>query len=217
MAKAPPKPIRLLMVDDHRIVRDGLRAMLNLFSDSFLFEIDEAENGEEALKLASAHSYEIGLIDYHLPDREGSKITELILRKRKEMAILGLSSYDETSYVEEMMKAGAKGYILKNIEPDTLLMAFKTILRGGTFFSNEISQKLLAPVSIRNIRTSGKRLSLREKEIARLIASGLTNQQVADTLHLSKRTIDTHRDNLMSKLDVHNAVELARALLRLGL
>src|SRR2546423_11317198 len=115
--------IQLLIVDDHKMVRDGLKVMLSTLKKSMQFHIEEAENGEEAIKKAAKNNFDIVIMDYHMPGITGSETITRILRHRPDMKILALSNYDEIPYVQSMIEAGAKGYVLKNIDPYQLLAA----------------------------------------------------------------------------------------------
>src|SRR5205823_1436691 len=123
----------VLIVDDHRLVRDGLKLMLSTFKQSMQFNIDEAENGEEALKRVSRKNYDLIIMDYSLPDMSGAETTIKIIRYRSESKILALSNYDELAYIQSMIDAGVKGYVLKNIEPSQMLTAIKTIFDNKVY------------------------------------------------------------------------------------
>ena len=213
------QPIKMLIADDHQMVRDGIRVMLDAKRSTIAFDIDEAETGEEALKKASHRPYDIVLIDYHLPGMLGVTCVEEILKKKPGTPILVLSNYDELAYVDKMLTAGAKGYILKNIEPGQLVSAIRTILSGQSYFSNEVAVKLLDLGKKIASPLSKKRhdLSAREIEVLQCIAAELTNDEIASKLFISKRTVDTHRQNVMAKLKTRNTVGLIKAAYELGL
>ena len=137
------QPFRVLLIDDHKMVRDGLRMMLGSLKKSLQFDIDEAESGEEALKKVSRNHYQLIIIDYHMPGISGAETITRILRYRHGIKILALSNYDELPYVQGMIEAGAHGYVLKNIEPAQLLLAIRTILDGKVYYSNEVATKII--------------------------------------------------------------------------
>lgn len=141
--RAENRPISMLIADDHQMVRDGIRVMLDAKKASMRFGIEEAESTEEAIGKADEQVFDIVLMDYHLRKMGGSKCTEEILKRSPHTRILALSNYDELAYVENMLDAGAKGYILKNIEPGQLVKAIQTVLEGQSYFSNEVAVKLL--------------------------------------------------------------------------
>ena len=211
--------IHLLIVDDHQMVRDGIKVMLSAPNKYYQFRIDESETGEEAIKKIIYKDFDVVILDYHLPGMNGAIVTEDILRYKPGVKILALSNYDELVYVEKMINAGAKGYILKNIEPAQLLNAIRTILSDQIFYSNEIAVKLIdaAKMDPSKIIKEKHSLTKRETEILKLIAMELTNEKIAEKLSLSKRTIDTHRQNLLLKLDARNTAGLIRLAYKMNL
>ena len=205
--------IQLLIIDDHQMVRDGIRVMLESKEKFLRFEIDEAENGEIAVAKILKKDFDIVLIDCHLPGMNGAETLQKIRLYKKEVRVLALSNYDEYSYVKSMIDGGANGYILKNIEPSQLVHAIETILAGKPYYSNEVALRLID--SARNteketgIQNSG--LSKRELEVLKMIALEMTNDEIAKKLFISKRTVDTHRQNLLKKLQVKNTAGLIKA------
>lgn len=209
----PIKIIRLLIVDDHQMVRDGIRVMLESREDMVRFEIDEAENGEIAVRQILKKPFDIILLDYQLPDMTGADTLQKIRLYKKDLKVLALSNYDEVSYVKSMINEGANGYILKNVEPSQLIHAIESVLAGKPYYSNEVAIKLIDsandPQKTVNARKSD--LTQRELEILKKIASGKTNEAIAKELFISKRTVDTHRQNLLKKLQVNNTAGLLKA------
>jgi DNA-binding NarL/FixJ family response regulator len=217
MIREQSPPLRVLIADDHRMIRAGIRAMLSLSTALVRCELDEAETTEQAMEKADRLAYDVILMDVHLPGRGGIKATELILKRHPGIRVLGLSSYDECTYVEKMLNAGAMGYVLKNVEPDTLLSAIRSVMEGKRFFSNEIGLKLMDPRLNPASPSPLERLTAREKEIFGQILAGFNDREIGARLSVSKRTVDKHRQHIMRKLSVRNAVELAEAGLRLRL
>ena len=211
--------IDLLIVDDHQMVRDGIKVMLDSENKFYRFRIEEAESGEEAVQKAIHKNYDVIIVDYHLPGISGAKTTEDILLYKHDVKVLALSNYDEVSYAESMLAAGAKGYILKNIEPLQLLTAIRTILSGKNFYSNEIALKLLEASQKDEISIVKNKNALtpREIEVLKLICQEKKNEQIANELCISKRTVDTHRQNLLLKLQVKNTVGLIKAAYKMEL
>jgi DNA-binding NarL/FixJ family response regulator len=209
----PEKIVRLLIIDDHQMVRDGIRMMLESKRDLLKFEIEEAENGEIAIQKILKNNFDIILIDYQLPGMTGTETLQKIHLYKKDIKVLVLSNYDEYSYVRSMIDEGANGYILKNIDPSQLIHAIQSVLAGTPYYSNEVALKLID--SSRNadklisINKSG--LSKRELEVLKMIALEMTNDEIAKSLFISKRTVDTHRQNLLKKLQVKNTVGLIKA------
>jgi len=207
----------VLVADDHRMVRVGVRAMLSLSSVGMLCIVDEAETTEKVMEMVERTSYDIILMDYRLPGIGGEKATELILKRHPALCVLALSIYEERSYVERMIQAGARGYLLKNVEPDTLVTAIRSVLAGTPYYSNEIALKWM-DARMNPLRPGPlDRLTDREKEVFRLVLEGLRDWEIAARMFISKRTVDKHRQNLMRKMDVRNAVELAQAAIRWGM
>jgi len=190
--------------------------MLSLSSVELPVSIDEVETTEQAIDKSTANRYNVILMDCHLPGRGGPKAMKLILKKRPEARILALSSNNERSSVKRMMDAGAWGYmyILKNIEPGTLVTAIRTVLSGKHFYSNEIAFKLLEPAGSRPVLN---RLTDRERQIFRLILQGMIDREIAGELGIAKQTVDKHRENLRKKLGARNALELVQAGIRMGI
>ena len=181
------------------------------------FEVEEAETTEEAIAKVLASNFHVVVMDYHLPGRGGPKATELILARRPEISILGWSYRAERTYAEQMMQAGAKGYFLKNIEQDTLLSAIRTVMEGGQFYSNEIAQRLLEPVMLPPVEEKMNSLSRRERQVFRLVLDGHDSPEIAEQLNIARRTVDKHKERIVTKLGVRNSLGLVQAGLRLGL
>lgn len=211
--------IRLLIIDDHQMVRDGIKVMLESKENFLRFEIDEAENGEMAIQKILKKNFDIVLIDYQLPGITGTETLQKIKLYKKEIKVLALSNYDELSYVKSMVNEGANGYILKNIEPSQLIHAIQSVLAGTPYYSNEVALKLIdsAKNSDKSVNAQQSRLTKRELEILKMIAQEMTNDEIAKALYISKRTVDTHRQNLLNKLSVKNTAGLIKAAYALNL
>lgn len=211
--------VRVLIVDDHHLVRSGIAVMLNSLPKQTGFVIEDAEDGQEAIKKAAHYDFDIILLDYNLSDMNGADVAKEILLNKPSVKILALSNFAEISYVESMIRAGAKGYILKNIEPSQLLIAMKTVLADGMYYSNEIAIKLLnaSEKSALQIKKRKNLVTKREMEVLTHICMEKTNEQIAEELFVSKRTIDSHRQNLLMKLGARNTAGLIQAAVRLKL
>jgi DNA-binding NarL/FixJ family response regulator len=194
--------VRLLIVDDHQMVRDGIRVMLESQNKTYTFVITEAENGEEAIKNVLKYDYDIILIDYQLPNMTGMETVERILLYKPTTKILALSNYDELTYINNMLKAGASGYILKNVEPVELIAAIKTILNDKVFYSNEVAIKLIESKKKTASSIDKYSLTKRELEILKLITQEKTNDEIS---------------NLLNKLGVKNTVGLTKIAIELKL
>jgi DNA-binding NarL/FixJ family response regulator len=205
--------VNVLIIDDHKMVRDGLKIMLTSLNKLMSFKIMEAENAEAALIKINRNHFDLVIIDYQLPGLSGAELVCRILRYLPSMKILALSNYDELPYIQHMIEAGARGYILKNIEPAEMLNAVKTVLAGKLYYSNEVAVKLIdaAGDKERKLQKAKTLLTRRELEVLRWIAMELTNEEIAKKLFVAKRTVDSHRQNLIHKLRVKNTVGLVKA------
>jgi DNA-binding NarL/FixJ family response regulator len=210
MPSSEKQIVRLLIVDDHQMVRDGIRVMLESQNKAYTFVITEAENGEEAIKNVLKYDYDIILIDYQLPKMTGMETAERILLYKPATKILALSNYDELTYINNMLKAGVSGYILKNVEPVELIAAIKTILNDKVFYSNEVAVKLIESKKRTASSIDKYSLTKRELEILKLITAEKTNDEISTLLCIAKRTVDSHRQNLLIKLGVKNTVGLTK-------
>jgi DNA-binding NarL/FixJ family response regulator len=205
--------ISLLIVDDHQMVRDGIKVMLESQQGYYRFDITESDSGEDAINKVLRKNFDSIIVDYQMPGISGAETVRSIMMYRPESKILALSNYDELSYISNMLNAGAKGYVLKNIEPSQLLLAIQNILEDRPYYSNEVAVKLL-DAERNNIRTGTPEsygLTKRELEILKRIALEMTNDEIASDLKIAKRTVDSHRQNLLNKLHVKNTVGLIKA------
>jgi DNA-binding NarL/FixJ family response regulator len=205
--------LHVLIVDDHRMIRDGLRVMLSTFKKHVHFVFEEAESGEQAIKKINKKNYDLLIVDYNMPGISGAETVLRILRYKPDLKILALSNYDELPYIQNMIDAGAKGYVLKNIDPPQMLTAIRTVLDNRIYYSNEVATKLLD--GSKKVKASSFRqiqdLTKREVEVLKMIAMEMTNEQIAEKLSIGKRTVDSHRQNLLHKLHAKNTVGLIKA------
>ena len=208
------KGTKILLVDDHDLVRKGLNNLLQESSDN-QFVIHEATDGDEAVKMTKALDYDVILMDITMPKMSGIESTREILRDAPNTNVLALSMHDEYSYVSDMIDCGAKGYVLKNAPIEELMLAIETVCMGRKFFSGEISEQIYT----HSKTPSNKELPLttREKEIFHLIVNGLTSLEISKKLNISKRTVDNHRNSILSKMMVKNTTELVKMAYERGL
>jgi two-component system nitrate/nitrite response regulator NarL len=200
--------IRVLVVDDHRIVLDGLRALLD---DASGFDcVATASNGKEALDLMKLLKVDIVLMDIDMPVMDGMEATIRIKRTMPDVKVLSLTQHSERAMVQKLMDCGSDGYVLKNIDRDELLLAIRKLMKGQKYFSEEVSKKMAEREVLTASSGAPAELTDREREVLRLIAEGLSSKQIGDKLFISSRTADTHRTNLMNKLDIHNIAGLIR-------
>ena len=206
--------IKVLLVDDHTIVRQGLKLILSAHAD--IQVIGEASNGREAVELADKLLPDVVIMDVAMPELGGIEATKRITESHPRLRILVLSMHKESVYVREIFKAGARGYILKDAIDTELLNAVRSVARGDGYISPAVSGAILNDFR-QNVTDPADLLSAREREVLRLIAEGLTNKEVANRLNLSVYTVDSHRGKIMEKLNLHSAGELVRFAVKHGL
>lgn len=198
--------IRIIIADDHQLFRNGLKILLNAFPD---FEVSgEASNGEEFLRLIKTVKADIALMDINMPEMDGIEATRRGLRIVPGMNIIALSMYGEEEYYYKMVDAGAKGFLLKDSDINEVRDAITTVFRGGSYFSQELLYHVIQKIKHREHESKSANLSRREKEILLKICEGLSNQEIAETLFISKRTVDKHRANLLGKTNSKNTASL---------
>jgi DNA-binding NarL/FixJ family response regulator len=202
--------IRVLLADDHGIVRQGLRAVIA--RDKELEVVGESADGRESVRLAEALEPSIVIMDIAMPHLNGIEATAQIVKRNPKTGVIILSMHSDETYLLRALNAGAKGYLLKDSAEVDLVRAIHTVAQGRPFFSPAITGTLLEDylrnMQQRNLQDSWDLLTDREKEVLQLIAEGLSNKEVASTLELSTYTVDTHRNNLMQKLNLHNTAEI---------
>ncbi len=213
---ASDRKIRVLLVDDHPVVLGGVRSALS--GQRNIEVVGEASSGKEGLRKAKELAPDIVLMDIGLPSMTGIEATKRLREVLPQVKVLAFTMHDNKEYILEVIRQGAKGYILKNTSTDELVRGIEAVHRGDTFFSTRVSKVLLdqyvAHVAKGKIRED---LSSREKEILALIASGLSSKEIAARLNVSPRTIETHREKIMNKLNIHTAVGLARYAISKGI
>jgi DNA-binding NarL/FixJ family response regulator len=208
------RAIRVLLADDHAIVRQGLKLILAAQPD---FEVvGEAANGREAADLADKLKPDIVLMDVQMPELNGIEATRRMVTANSRIKVLVLSMHKEALYVREVLKAGARGYILKDAIDTELLSAMRSVARGDGYISPAVSGALLSDYRQQSSNPLDT-LSTREREVLQLIAEGKTNKEVATKLNLSVYTVDSHRGKIMEKLNLHSAGELVRFAIKNGL
>ena len=210
------KLLRILIADQHRIIRAGVRTLLMETSSWQQFEVAEAETTEEAIAKVASGMYSVVLMEYNLPGRGGIKATEIILARWPETCIIAFTDTDDGARAMQMMRAGAKGCILRNVELDNLIVAIRTVIAGGRFYSNEIAQQLLGGQHTAK-QDPLERLTARERQVFMFIMKGLHDKEIAAKLAIAKRTVDKHRQHIHYKLGTKTALELLQAGLRFGL
>ncbi len=203
----PNNVVRVLLADDHTIVRQGLRLILSAHPD--LEVVGEAANGNEAVELARKLHPDIVLMDVAMPDLNGIEATKRMVQAEPRLKVLVLSMHKEGVYVREILRAGARGYILKDAIDTELLNAVRSVARGDGYISPAVSGALLSDYR-KNVADPLDLLTNREREVLKLIAEGKTNKEIATILNLSVYTVDSHRGKVMEKLNLHSTGELVR-------
>lgn len=203
-------PIKILVADDHGVLRAGLRALLNDEPDFLV--VGEADSGEEALKIAKKISPDIVLMDLNMPGMGGIETARKMVKSHPQTRVLILTVHEDNELLKEAINAGASGYILKRAVESELIYAIHAVVRGDLYIHSAMTRALLlnTPEEQPDVPDSAEELTPRELEVLRLIAEGHTNRQIADLLSLSVRTVESHRSNLMEKLNLHSRVELVR-------
>ncbi len=211
--------IRVIVADDHHLVRQGIRALLEQSDD--IQVVGEAEDGQEAVELARELQPEVIVMDISMPRLDGVQATERILADNTQTEVVILSMHADQSLAEQLLRAGAKGYLLKESIAEELHLAVRFAFQGKTYLSPAMSHTvldaLLYPELIEETELPGELLTPREREVLQLIAEGYTNNAIADELTISVKTVEKHRSNLMNKLDVHDLASLIRTAIKLRL
>lgn len=208
--------IKILIADDHALVRSGIITLLK--SEKEFTIVGEACDGEAAVDQVQNLNPDIVLMDISMPKQSGLEAAAIIRKKFPSTRVLILTMHDNEEYAYQIWNSGAGGYILKNSDKSELITAIKEVVGGRRFFSRTLSDKMVDYYK-RRPKPAGDPaiLTKREREIIKLIADGMTNQEIADRLFISPRTVDTHRSNIMQKLDVKNTAALVRFALEKGI
>ena len=210
--------IKVFIADDHQIVRQGLRTLLEREPD--LEVVAEAENGRSTVRLARERHPEVIIMDVAMPDLNGIEATRQIISEMPKVKVIALSMYADRRFVANMLKAGASGYLLKDCASEELVRAIRVVMAHKTFLSPGVADIVVkdyvqAPLgreaSVFSI------LSNREREVLQLMAEGKSTNQIAECLHVSVKTVETHRQQMMQKLKMHSVAELTKYAIREGL
>jgi two-component system response regulator NreC len=211
--------IRIVLADDHTIIRSGLRLLLERQPDFKV--VAEAEDGRQAVQLVAKHHPDVVILDIGMPQLNGIEATRQIVAQESHPNVVILSMHSDESYVLRALKAGARAYILKNAAEADLIRAVQAVSEGKSFFSPVISKMLLEDymrqVREKEVEDTYDLLTPREREILQLIAEGKTNKEIATILGLSPHTVETHRGNILEKLNLHSVPELILYAVRKGI
>ena len=200
--------IRIVIVDDHALVADAWKLILSTIDHFEVIGIKD--NAEDALNFSLAQKPDIVLMDLNLKDSNGFDATENINNQLAKTRVIGLSMHDDVSVVKRFLGLGAKGYLSKNSKKEELVNAIESVMEGNIFVSSEIKDKIFMDFSANSENQVKKELTSKEIEIVKLITKGLTSKEIADQLFLSPRTVETHRHNILKKLNLPNAAQLSR-------
>jgi two-component system NarL family response regulator len=210
--------IRILLVDDHQMMRDGLRSILELEDD--LDVVGEAGNGYEALELVRMRRPEVIVMDIGMKDLNGIEATRQIMAANPRAKVVALSTHSSEPYVMSMLEAGACGYVLKDAAVDEMRRAIREVAAGRHYLSPGIAGTVVASrlrLPARDGTSASSQLGARERQIVQLLAEGHTSSEIARKLHIASTTVDSHRRNIMRKLDLHSVAELTKYAIREGL
>jgi len=216
-----PKKIRIVLADDHTMIRSGIKMLLRDVPD--ITVVGEAENGEEAIRCTKELNPDVIVIDLSMPKLSGAEAIKIIRKNYPSTKVLVLTMHENEEYVLQIFKAGASGYIIKTSGKDELTDAIRVVAKGERYFSPRVSEVLVEGFSRRENEKPGTDasgevpLTRREKEILALVADGLTNHEIGKKLFISHRTVDTHRTNIMQKLDIHDVANLVRYAVQHGI
>ena len=210
-------PTRVVLADDHVLIRAGLRALLHSLSN--IEVIGEASDGHEAIEVIARQQPDVVIMDIGMPGLNGVDSTRRIVKQSPDTRVIILSMHANEEYVGRALEAGAMGYVLKGAEPAELELVLKAVMRGETYLSPSIAKQLVQDyLSHRKDKTpSLPDLTARQREVLQLVAEGCSTKDIANRLKLSVKTVDTHRSELMHRLDIHDVAGLVRYAIRTGL
>ncbi|MGP8033579.1 MAG: response regulator [Steroidobacteraceae bacterium] len=213
----PGKTVRIVIADDHEMIRRGLAATL---ADTGRWTVvAQADNGREALRLVETHEPDVAILDLSMPELNGLDATRLILAARPDTRVLILTAHESEQLVREVLSAGARGYVLKSDAGRILVRAVEALLEGQTFFTSKVARLVLegylrGGTAQASTEATSHVLSAREREIVQLLAEGASNKEVARSLGISVKTAETHRSNIMRKMQFESLSDLVRYAVR---
>ncbi len=212
------KDIKILLVDDHQIIIDGLKSLLN--DTEGIRVVSDSNNGKNAIELLEVLDIDVILMDIDMPVMNGLDAAKIIKENKPDIKVVILSMHSEKAMVKDLINIGIDGYLLKNSSKEELIDTIEKVSGGEKYFSSDITLSLLAEDNTKMEKDSlakGINLTTREVEIIKLIAEGFTNKEIGQKLFISHRTVDTHRTNLMKKLEVNNVAGLISYAIKKGI
>jgi len=208
--------IKIVIADDHQMFIDGIRALLA--GNSSLQIVAEAHNGSEALQAIVQQQANLVLLDVNMPVMDGLSALKELKEKHPAVKVIMLTMHNSSDHIQKLLKAGADGYILKNTGKEELSLGIETVMRGKSFFSREVTEVIMENLQGKKSRAQAvTELTARETEVLKLIVKELTTHEIAEQLFISPNTVETHRKNLISKLNVKNVAGLVKYALQHGL
>jgi DNA-binding NarL/FixJ family response regulator len=209
--------LRILIVDDHQIIRDGLKRLINAEADMEV--VGEAGDGQMAWQQAKELQPDVVLMDVSMPKLNGAKATERLKKDCPETKVLALTAHEDKGYIGQMLQAGASGYVLKIAAAEELIKAIRVVVAGGAYLDPAVADKVVSNYirqkSTKQSARSGA-LTGREEEVLRLVAQGYINKEIAASLDISVKTVESHKTNFMEKLGLHSRAEIVRYALGQG-
>lgn len=209
--------LKILIADDHAVLRDGLKALVNSQPDMEV--VGEAHNGRIASEKALQLRPDVMIMDVSMPELNGIQATEIVKRECPQTNVLALTAYKDKAYVDQLLGAGASGYMLKLAASDELIRAIRTVAAGEVYLGREIAERITESYVRSQMHRAGaqpKELTDREEEVLRLIAQGYSNKEIATQLSISVKTVESHKANLMEKLEITSRTEIVRYAVQRG-
>jgi two-component system response regulator NreC len=206
--------IRVLLVDDHNILRDGLKLLLGAQKDMEV--VGDTDRGRGVVDFLRAIEVDVIVMDVSMPDAAGPKVTTELRQEFPNVKVLALTRHTEKAYIQQMLHAGATGYVLKQTSSDVLLSAIRAVAEGGTFIDPAVAGKLVDSFGARTSTAQPGSVTSREQQILTMVAYGHTNKEIAGALGITVKTVETHKTNIMQKLDITSRAELVRYAMAQG-